>query len=42
MDNILFKCKFCGKEFDRKGIGGHTAGCKLNPNYKKIKVLLKL
>lgn len=35
MENILFKCKFCGKEFDRKRIGGHTAGCKLNPNYQK-------
>ena len=28
-------CKYCGKEFNEKSIGGHTSKCKLNPNYEK-------
>ena len=28
-------CKYCGKEFDKKSLGGHTARCKQNPNYEK-------
>lgn len=26
-------CKFCGKIFTPKSIGGHVSRCKLNPNY---------
>ena len=28
-------CKYCGKEFPNKSLGGHVARCKLNPNYTK-------
>lgn len=28
-------CKYCGKEFDKKSLGGHVARCKLNPNYNE-------
>ena len=27
-------CKYCGKEFPDKSLGGHTARCKMNPNYE--------
>ena len=31
----MYKCKYCGKEFENKNqIGGHTTYCKLNPNRK--------
>ena len=31
----MFKCKFCGKEFDNKQkLGGHASKCKENPNYE--------
>ncbi len=26
------KCKFCGKEFEPRKLGGHTTGCDLNPS----------
>ena len=26
-------CKFCGKKFNSKSIGGHVSRCKFNPNY---------
>lgn len=33
----MFKCKYCGKEFDKSSqLGGHTTNCKLNPNRDKI------
>lgn len=33
---MIYKCKYCGKEFDSKHqLAGHTAHCKLNPNYEK-------
>lgn len=28
-------CKYCGKEFPDKSLGGHVARCKMNPNYEK-------
>lgn len=28
-------CKYCGKEFSDKSLGGHVARCKMNPNYEK-------
>lgn len=28
-------CKYCGKEFPSRSLGGHVARCKLNPNYKE-------
>ena len=29
----MFKCKYCGKEFDKKeSLGGHIIWCNLNPN----------
>lgn len=28
-------CKYCGKEFPNRSLGGHVARCKLNPNYIK-------
>ena len=29
----IYKCKYCGKEFDnRHALAGHTRGCLLNPN----------
>jgi very-short-patch-repair endonuclease len=32
---ISLDCKYCGTSFsDSKKLGGHTGGCKLNPNYK--------
>ena len=31
----MSRCKFCGKEFPAKSIGGHIARCKMNPNYSK-------
>lgn len=30
----MYKCKYCGKEFKRGSIGGHTTFCKCNPNRK--------
>lgn len=31
----MFKCKYCGKEFETKQqLGGHVTRCKLNPNYQ--------
>ena len=34
----MFKCKYCGKEFESKQkLGGHVTTCKLNPNYLKNK-----
>lgn len=33
---MIYKCKYCGIEFDNKySLGGHTRCCKLNPNYKQ-------
>ena len=33
----VFKCKFCGKEFDTKQkLAGHTRTCKLNPKYNEV------
>lgn len=33
---IMYKCKYCGKEFiNSYSIGGNTSMCKLNPNYKE-------
>ena len=32
----MYKCKYCGQEFDTKQkLGGHTTSCKKNPNYSK-------
>lgn len=28
-------CKYCGKEFPNRSLGGHVARCKMNPNYKE-------
>ena len=28
-------CKYCGKEFSSKSIGGHVSRCKMNPNYQE-------
>ena len=30
-----FSCKFCGRVFTNKGIGGHTKMCSLNPDREK-------
>jgi hypothetical protein len=27
----MSQCKFCGKEFEPRKIGGHTVGCDMNP-----------
>jgi len=35
---MIYKCKYCGKEFDEKhkySLGGHIRFCKLNPKYKQ-------
>ena len=33
----MYKCKYCGKEFDNgQKLGGHIIKCKLNPKYKEI------
>ena len=38
----MFKCKYCGKEFESKQkLGGHTTACKLNPNYENHLLQLK-
>ena len=30
----MYKCKYCGQEFDTKQkLGGHVTSCKKNPNY---------
>ena len=32
----IYKCKYCGKEFDSPTkLGGHISRCKFNPNYKE-------
>jgi very-short-patch-repair endonuclease len=31
-------CKFCGKEFTAKGIGGHVSRCNSNPNAKSTHI----
>ena len=28
-------CKYCGKEFPNRSLGGHVARCKMNPNYEE-------
>lgn len=31
----MYKCKYCGKEYDTyKSLGAHISSCKLNPNYE--------
>lgn len=33
----MYKCKYCGREFERSvQLGGHVCGCKLSPKYKTI------
>ena len=32
---MKYKCKYCGEEFEKCSLGGHTRFCKLNPNYNK-------
>ena len=35
----MYKCKYCGKEFERvSSLGGHVSCCKFNPNNKKPQV----
>jgi len=39
----MSQCKFCGKEFEPRKIGGHTTGCDMNPKkpLTKEKILSK-
>lgn len=39
---MIYKCKYCGKEFDNKQkLGGHVKFCKSNPNLERNLNLLK-
>ena len=40
---MIYKCKYCGKEFsDKRKLAGHTTFCKNNPKYKNnIQILSK-
>lgn len=36
MESKIYKCKYCGKEFDNPHkVGGHTYSCPENPNHKQ-------
>ena len=39
----MYKCKYCGKEFERiSSLGGHISCCKFNPNNKKPQIEKKI
>lgn len=39
----MYKCKYCGKEFDNKQkLGGHVTRCTLNPNFENNKKQIEI